>query len=468
MIDSAPIGFRSFLAYLEESGQIDPVAREVDPQFELPGVTELIERRGRAYRFDKVRGARYPLVGGFFNDFARLGVALGRKADVPFGLNDLSDALESAKNAPVAPVEVESGPIKDARIVADEVDLGHLPVPTVFELDSGPFITGAVGVTRDPESGELNVGVYRTLVTGNNRMVVNASSMSDLRRIYARWEERGEKMPIALAIGVSPSLFLAAAAKPAPGQGEYDVAGGFLQSAVELVRCEDSDLMVPADAEFVLEGTVDFSERVENLLGEFAGQYGPETAPVTTVNTITHRRDPIYYSILAGRNPEHNNIGGIAAFGIKDSIADALHAAIPDIKRVNAIIDPAVGTLAHVVIAIDKESDEQPRRIIEQAYTTSSRMFPISMIAKRIVIVDDDIDIESLADVEWAIWSRVAREDKIILFPDMPTAEFERAAKSGMKSLRVGIDATMDLDDVDKLVRPVIPGADGLRLKDYL
>lgn len=468
MPESALTSFRSFLARIEEQGLVDHVDREVDLQYELAGVAEQIEQQGRAYRFEKPRGAKYPLVGGLFNEFSRIGVGLGAPEDDSFELSDLNIALETAKKKPVQAVEVNTGPVKDFVIDAGNIDLSLLPVPTVFELDSGPFITGAVGVTRDPDSGKLNVGVYRTLVIGRQRVVINASSMSDLRRIYARWEQNGEAMPIALVIGVSPALLVAAAAKPAVGQSEYDLAGGLLNSPVELVRCQNSDLMVPADAEFVLEGTVDFSERVENLLGEFAGQYGPENAPVTVIDTITHRREPVYHSILAGRNPEHNNIGAVAAFGIKDAIEEAIHAAIPAAKRVNAIIDPAVGTLAHVAISIDKTNDAQPRDIIEQAFATSSAMFPISLIAKRIIVVDEDIDIASLADIEWAIWNRIADERKVLVFPDMATAEFERAAKPGMKSVRIGLDATMDLADRDKLTRPFIPGASGLRLKDYI
>lgn len=468
MPESAPTSFRSFLARIEKQGLVDHVDGEVDLQYELAAVAEQIEQQGRAYRFEKPQGAKYPLVGGLFNEFSRIGMGLGAPDEGSFAFSDLKIALETAKSKPVQAEEVANGPVRDVVINAGDIDLSCLPVPTVFELDSGPFITGAVGITRDPDSGELNVGVYRTLVIGRNRVVINASSMSDLRRIYERWEQSSEVMPIALAIGVSPALLIAAAAKPEVGQSEYELAGGLQKSPVELVRCQNSDLMVPANAEFVLEGTVDFSERVENLLGEFAGQYGPEVAPVTVVNTITHRREPIYQSILAGRNPEHNNIGAVAAFGIKDAIEGAIYAAIPAAKRVNAIIDPAVGTLAHIAISIDKTNDAEPRRIIEQAFAASSAMFPISVIAKRIVVVDEDIDIASLADIEWAIWNRIADERKVLVLPDMATAEFERAAKPGMKSVRIGLDATMDLADRDKLTRPFIPGSSDLCLKDYI
>ncbi len=177
-------------------------------------------------------------------------------------------------------------------------------------------------------------------------------------------------MPIALALGVAPAMQVAAVCKLAPNKCEYEVAGGLLGAPLELVQCQDSDLLVPANAEFIIEGTVDFSSRVTNLLGEFAGQYGPDSAPVTTVTTITHRKDPIYYSILAGHNPEHNTLGHVAVYGFHRRMIAALKEAIPEIRDISINSDPGLGTLAHITMSIDKKSDDQPREIIEKAFTT--------------------------------------------------------------------------------------------------
>jgi UbiD family decarboxylase len=275
-------------------------------------------------------------------------------------------------------------------------------------------------------------------------------------------------MPIALAIGVPPAMLVAAACKLPPNRCEFEIAGGLQGAPIDLVQCENSELMVPAGAEIVIEGTVNFSKRVENLLGEFAGQYGPEEAPITEVNTITHRSDAMYYSIVAGRNPEHNTLGMVAIYGLRRSIMAALREAMPEIKDIHIHMDPGLGTLGHIVISIDKRSDKQPREMIDKAFATGGAIFPVSKIIKRIIIVDDDIDIADMGDVTWAIWSRAADASKFIVIPGVESWELERAAKEGMKSVRIGIDATMDLDDVEKLIRPIIPGADQIRLDDYL
>ena len=462
------LDFRSFLKLLEDRGEVDHVSREVDRAQELAGVMSKIERNRRAYFFHNVAGAKFPVVGGLYNRLERFGMALGYEGAESFSHADFDARIEAAKGNAIPPVVADTGPTKENIISGDDVDLADLPVPTFFELDSGPFITGAIGVTRDPESGQLNVGIYRTLITGKRTCVINASSMADLRRIYAAWERRGETMPITIALGVPPAMLIAASCKLPPNQNEYELAGGLAGEPMRLVKCEDSDLVVPADAEIVLEGTVDFSQRVENLLGEFAGQYGPEDAPTTTINTITHRDDAMYYAIVAGRNPEHNTLGNVAVYGVQRSISASIREAVPEAKDIDVLLEPAMGTLAHVTISIDKQSDDQPRSIIERAFAAGGHIFPVSKITKRIIVVDDDIDVHNREDVNWAIWNRAAAASKFMVIPDVESWELERAAKEGQLSARIGIDATLDLDDIDKLVRPIIPGADEIDLEDYL
>lgn len=460
--------FRSFVRLLEERGGLDRIAREVDPRFEQAAVMQKLDQARRAFLFEQVKGASYPAVGGLLNTLPRFGLALNQANPEDFGDAEFDALLEAAKASPIEPVETSEAVSQEVVLEGDAVDLATLPVPTFFELDTGPFITAAIGITRDPENGVYNVGVYRTLIIGKNRCVINASSMSDLRRHYAAWETTGEPMPIALAIGADPSMVVAAACKLPPNVPEFGVGGALKGGPVELVKCKTNDLLVPASAEFIVEGTVDFSERVENLLGEFAGQYGPETAPATTVTAITHRRDPLFHTIMAGRNPEHNTLGSVAVYGVQRSIEGALRPILPQIRQLHVYLEPGLGTLAHVVLSIDKQADGEPKRIIEEAFKAGGHIFPVSKITKRIIVVDDDIDVHRMADVQWAIWNRAAAADKFMVIPDVESWELERAAKAGQLSARIGIDATMDLEDVDKLVRPITPGARELRLDDYI
>lgn len=460
--------FRGLVKMLEERGELYRISRPVEPRFEMPAVMEQVERERRAFLFENVAGAKFPVVGGVLNRMECYGWALGSRPGEPFTAQDLDARFEQAKAAGIPPRHVGGGPVQEVIRTGADINLADLPVPTVFELDSGAFITAAVGISRNPRTGKLNVGVYRTLILGRNIVAVNASSLSDLRKFYQHAEKAGEPMHIALAIGVEPALQMAASCKLPPDQSELDLAGALQGRAIDLAKCATSDLLVPANAEMIIEGRVDFSRKIENTLGEFAGQYGPETAPVTEVTAITHRRDAMFYSILAGKNPEHNTLGSVATFAIQRALAGALRKQLPAIRDINVYLDPKFGSMAHIVISIRKQDDAEPMALIEAAFRAAGGFFPVSHITKRIVVVDDDVDVHDLNDVEWAIWSRVADAGKFRVIPDVESWELERCAKEGRGSLRLGIDATMDMEDREKLQRPVIPGADKVRLADYL
>jgi len=459
---------RSFAAQLEEQGELVRISREVEPRFELPALLQQLEQNRKAFIFENVKGARFPLIGGLLNSTERLGQAIGNDTSDLYDHRHHAEAFLAAVAAPVTHKVIESGPVKDVVITGEDINLADLPVPTFFELDSGAFITGAVGISQDKVDGRLNMGFYRSLITGKDTLVINASSMSDLRRIYAAAEETGEPMPIALAIGVPPALLMAASGKTPPGLSELDLAGGLMRQPVELVKCETSDLLVPALAEIVVEGVVDFSNKVENTLGEFAGQYGPETAPTTRVTAITHRKDAMYYSIMAGRNPEHNTLGAISTYGMQKIIAANLREQFPNIKDINIACEPRLGAMLHIFISIDKQDDAEPRKLLDAAFKATAGIFPVSMITKRIVIVDDDIDVFNLEEVEWAIWTRLSGAEKVMKIADVKSWELERCVNDEMESVRVGIDGTMDMDSVDKLLKPIIPGSEAIRLEDYL
>jgi 2,5-furandicarboxylate decarboxylase 1 len=469
MKSSRPVyDLRSFAALLEEQGELVRINKEVDRKFELPALLQQLEQSGKAFIFSNIKGARFPLIGGLLNSTTRLGQAVGNDTSAGYDHRNHSAAYGAALANLQQHEVVTSAPVKDVVLTGDDIDLADIPVPTFFELDSGAFITGAVGISCDPVDNRLNMGFYRSLVTGRDRLVINASSMSDLRRFYAAAEESGEPMPIALAIGVPPALLMAASGKTPPGVSELDLAGGLAGQPIEMVKCETSDLLVPAAAEMIIEGVVDFTTKVENTLGEFAGQYGPETAPTTQVTAITHRKDAMFYSIMAGRNPEHNTIGAISTYGMQQIIAQNLREQFPNISDINIACEPKLGAMLHIFISIDKQDDAEPKRLLEAAFAATAGIFPVSMITKRIVVVDQDVDVYDLEDVEWAIWTRMSTTDKVMKIDGVRSWELERCVNDNMESARIGIDATMDMDSVDKLLKPVIPGSETIHLEDYL
>lgn len=464
--------FRELIAQLDSHGELVRIARRVDPRFEMPALMQQVERERRAFLFEQVAGSRFRVAGGLLNRYERIGWSLGLPREQCLSREQLGALLDEAQARPLAPREVDGGPVQECLLRGAEIDLGELPVPTVFELDSGPFITGAVGIARLPQSGELNVGVYRTLVLGRDRLSVNASGASDLRRCYEAAARLGQPMPLALALGVDPALLTAAVCRLPPDRSEYGLAGALRGQPVELVRCATSDLLVPADAEIVIEALVEDPRHVGNNLGEYSGLYGPDSSPVARVTAISFRRDAIAHAILAGRNPEHVTLASVTALTFRRAVADALHRALPGVRDLHVHSEHGMGAMMHVVASVAPQDAGGALALAEAAFTVpvdlGGVVLPAERVVKRVIVVDEDVDVRDFADVEWSLWTRVADAARYRIRADVPSWELERCARPGRGSLRIAIDATVDPADRDKLRRTMIPGASRVRLADYL
>lgn len=470
--DRAVLDLRGLLQVLEARGELRRIRRAVDRGTELPALMGLVDREQRAYLFEQVVGARFPLAGGLLNRYEAYGWALGVPQGEPFGRHDLDRRIEAARRAPLPPREVDRGPAQERELAGEALDLGTLPIPTMFEMDTGPFITGAVGVVRDPVSGVQNVGMYRTLVLGRDRLSVNASGSSDLKVFYEAAAREGRKLPIALALGVEPAVMMASVCKLPRGQCEFDLAGALRGRPLELVRCRTSDLQVPAGAEIVIEAEVDPASRVGNTFGEWAGLYGPDQAPVARVTAITHRSDAIAYAILGGRNPEHTTLASVTAFEFQRVVGEALRRALPAAVDVHVFAEHELGSMLHVVLSHRKSDEESAMRLARAAFQVPVTMGPVPVpcerVVKRVIVVDPDVDVRDRGDVEWALWTRTARADKYLVLGEAQSWDMERCAKPGRGSLRLAIDATSDLEDRDKLRRATLRGGSSIRLADYL
>jgi UbiD family decarboxylase len=153
------------------------------------------------------------------------------------------------------------------------------PVATFFELDSGPFITSAVGIFKKP-NGVINVGFYRCMIVDQKHLLINASGLSDLRKSYDWHRENNKEMSVAMVIGAPPPLLMAAASKCPDDVSELEVAGGMIGKGIETILSPDSGLPIPIESEIVIEAKVDLNNMIENTLGEFGNQYGTDDAPM--------------------------------------------------------------------------------------------------------------------------------------------------------------------------------------------
>ncbi|MBT8441844.1 MAG: UbiD family decarboxylase [Gammaproteobacteria bacterium] len=453
--------FRALVALLESHGELLTVRREVDRNYELPALLAQAESREKAVRFENVSGSDYPVVGGVLTSLRRWAMGLG----LPLASFDEPNALDNyvagAVASPLPANVTDGGAVAEVVIRGGDIDTGKLPAPLFFSGDSHPFISAGLGFARDPSSGQQNVGFYRVPVIDRRRISLSAGPTSHLRVIYKAHGESGKKLQVALAVGVPPALQIAAAADLPAGISDVDVAGALQRKPLEMVRCQTSDIMVPADAEFVLEATVNLDDWVDNVMGEFGDQYGKTNSPTAMIDAITHRRDPMFHVIMAGMNREHNFLGRMLGYHLRAGILDNLGEPFPTVRDLCIDMTPQrTGMRAQVIVSVDKESDDEPRAIIDAIYAMQFGRFPLSMLMYRIVVVDQDVDIRDHREIDWAIASRMNSAQQFLVYEDK--------TGRGAAVTRLGYDATAPIGLRDALRRPDIPGEEQYRLDDYL
>jgi UbiD family decarboxylase len=310
---------RDWIDHLRRNGELCEVTAEVDPYLEIAEITDRVTKAGGpALLFRNVRGSRMPLLINQFGTERRMCMAFGvdsldelgqRVTDVlemqpPEGLVDKVRALQKLKSlADSRPKTVSRGACQE--IVLDPPSLESLPVMTCWPGDGGPYITLPAVITKDPRSGTRNVGMYRVQVFDATTTAMHWQIHKDAA---ADWRGMGERMDVAIVLGLDPVTAYTASA-PLPKHIDELMLAGFLRGRpVELVRCKTVDLEVPASAEIVIEGHIVKGElRDEGPFGDHTGYYTPrEPFPVVHVTAVTMRRDAIYPSIIVGIPPQED------------------------------------------------------------------------------------------------------------------------------------------------------------------
>lgn len=449
--------FRTFVDLLDSDGEVLWVNTEVDPEYELGALLQQAEARNKAIWFERVKGSEFPAVGGVMSNSARHALSIGKSPVQMDSLDSWPDVIATARANPIAPLIIDSGPGAEVVLTVDDVDMARLPVPLFFAGDTHKFITAGIGIALDPETGIQNAGFYRAPLIDAKHISVSAGVTSQLNQIYKYAEQHGQSLPIAYAIGVPPALLITAGCRISRDESDLDIAGALQGQPIELMKCQTNDLLVPARAEIIIEAVVDFTAYVEHTMGEFPDQYGTTRSPIARVTAITHRKNAVFHTIMAGMNPEHNALGIYIFSELRTALMRHLSAQFSCIQDVNVdLTPPRSGNRAQVTIAINRDSPSTPSELIDAAFAFTYDCFPMERSVQRVVVVDTDIDIRSPDDIEWAIAMRMNAEDKIRVFA--------ASGRSG-STARLGIDATRGPGSEGE--RPTIPGENKYRLDKY-
>jgi 4-hydroxy-3-polyprenylbenzoate decarboxylase len=440
---------REFIHKLEKSGELKRISAEVDPVLEITEITDRVTRAGGpALLFERPKGSRIPLLINMLGSERRINLALEVTQldevaarirsfldfQSPQGLFDKLKMLPKlAEIGAFFPKTVKSGACKEV-IRKQDFSLSEFPILKCWPQDGGRFITWPLVITKNPETGKRNVGVYRMQVFDERTTAMHWQTQKHGTEHFRRARARGEgKMEVAVAIGSDPVTCLAGILPIPPDLDEMMFAGFLRREPVEMVPCETCNLEVPANAEIVLEGYVDLNEfRTEGPFGDHTGFYSLEGEyPVFHVTAITHRREPIYLTTIVGPPPQEDFYMGHA---VERIFLPVMKMQYPEIVEISM---PAEGIFHNLmIVAIRKSYPGHARKIMSAIWSLGQAMF-----TKVLVVVDHDVNVHNDREVVWKALCAIDPERDVQMVLG-PVDTLDHAARMQDFGSKMGIDAT--------------------------
>jgi 4-hydroxy-3-polyprenylbenzoate decarboxylase len=447
---------RDFIQQLEARGELKRIETEVDPYLEVTEICDRTLRRGGpALLFEKVKGSRYPLLGNLFGTPERVAMGMGeervealrevgrllaylKEPDPPKGMKDAWEKLPVFRKVlDMAPKELRNAPCQAIGQEGAAVDLSQLPIQTCWPEDAAPLITWGLVITRGPHKSRQNLGIYRMQLLGPKRLIMRWLAHRGGALDFRDWQAAhpGEPFPVAVALGADPATILGAVTPVPDTLSEYAFAGLLRGSRTEVVKCLDSELQVPASAEFVLEGHIYPDDMApEGPYGDHTGYYNEvDDFPVFTVERITHREDPIYHSTYTGRPPDEPAILGVA---LNEVFVPILQKQFPEI--VDFYLPPEGCSYRLAVVSMKKQYPGHAKRVMMGIWSFL-RQF---MYTKFVIVVDDDVNTRNWQDVIWAMTTRMDPARDTTLIENTPIDYLDFASPISGLGSKIGFDAT--------------------------
>lgn len=461
-IRSLPIfpDLRAFLAWAEGTGDLLRINDPVSLRHEMTAVqVEALRRGGKVLRFEtatQADGTRatMPVIANLFGTTDRVAAGLGLRLDQipefgaflaslrsPAPVDGLRDAWSRWPMLRAAlmtrPQIVRRAPVQQ---VAAAPDLRQIPVQTPWPEDAGPLITWPVVVTRPYDStaaqvARYNLGVYRAQVLGPDRLVMRWLAHRGGAAHARTWAQAREPMPVAIALGADPATLLSAALPLPETVSEITFSGVLRGARAELVPARTVPLMVPANAEIMLEGWIHPGETApEGPFGDHTGYYNAvEPFPVMRISAITHRRDPLYLSTITGRPPDEPSVIGEV---FNELALPVIRAQIPELR--DLWLPPAACSYRIAVVSIHKRYPGQARRVMMALWGMLAQF----SYTKMVIVVDSDIDARNWDDIAWALATRMDPGRDVMVLEGTPMDYLDFASPQAGLAGKIGLDAT--------------------------
>lgn len=410
---------------LSAEGQLAKVSNKLSTDLEISSVLERCP--DKAVLFENVAESSLSVVGNVYGTRARLALGLGLASEADL-LNHIADAASRPSS--------ELGSVSSFEASAwnhnSTADLTKLPILKHFPQEAGKYLTAGIVAAKLPGNAGENLSFHRMLVLSKSKVVARIVPRH-LDQIVSR--DASRKVPISVIIGPPPAVFLAASLQTEYGLSEYRIANRLSKAKLDLTLSENSDIAVPKDSEIVLEGYIDYSEKVkEGPFVDLTSTYDQvREQPVIIFERMHYSDDSVYQAVLAGSS-EHAIFMGLPQ---ELKIKDALSKSIPGVRGIN--LTPASKGYFHCVVSIRKTNDGDGKTAIMNCFAASHPL-------KLVIAVDDDIDPFSLDQVEWALATRFQAHKGIVLIDGARGSSLDPSSEKSAVTSKLGLDATLPVN----------------------
>jgi 2,5-furandicarboxylate decarboxylase 1 len=409
-------------------GEVETVTKPVD----LVDIGSYLDGNPKAVVFRAAGPEKAELVGNALGSRRRLALAF----DV--SEKDLRAEVSRRLEVPIPPVEVSSAaaPVHQVVWTGAQADFTKLPIHLQHSEDGAPYISASIDITRSLDGKKRNVGYRRMMLRGRQEAGIDLIAPSDLRALYAEYVKRKERMPVAFVVGSHPADGVAATAM-SPIDDEIALMGGLRGAPVPLVKCATIDAMVPADAEVVLEGYLDERGWVESEgpYGEYVGYYGHmKTNPVFHLTAITMRRDALFQTVtIGGRRLDCTDTAQLCALRTEAAAWSALLTAVREPIAVYGT--PSCGGMYNLRLSLKQRYPGEVRNAIAAVMGSNADV-------KHVFVVDEDIDIFSDAQMDWAFATRFQADRDLIVASGFRCIPLDPSLGGSRTGAKAGFDLT--------------------------
>jgi 2,5-furandicarboxylate decarboxylase 1 len=415
-----------FLHALEAEGELERVGGRTS----LRDVARRLDATAGAVLFESAGPEGHMLAGNVLSSRARLARAFGA------GSRNLLREVRRRLATPQEVFEVVSADAPVHQVVlTDAADVTRLPANLQHALDGAPYISAAIDFARDEATGHTNVGLRRLMVRGPRETGIDLVAPSDLRAIYQARQARGESLPLSIVVGSHPVDYFAATMR-LPGD-ELALMATLRGAAMPVVRCVTNDLLVPADAEWVIEGHLGAEGYVEpeGPFGEFLGYYGEvKTNPVFHVTAITRRQDAVFQTLtIGGRSMAATDTAQLCALRTEVLVWRALETAVREPVEVHAV--PASGGVYNVRLSLRQRVPGEARNAIAAVFGSVANV-------KNVFVVDPDIDVFSGEHIDWALGTRFQPDRDLVVAEGFRTLPLDPSLDGAVTGSKAGFDLT--------------------------